>query len=822
MKPLTWTTAFLCVWLLCSNLVVSSWGQSLAGIEALREKTKGGRVVRVIAQLKSPPEGLTTMALANAQSALSNVMKKAGVIYAKPIKDLPFLVLSVDEQKLNTLVESSQIAGVFEDKINKAYLAESVPLIEAPPTWDLGFTGEGQVVAILDTGVESTHPFLANKVVAEACFSSNFADHGATSVCPNNQEEQIGAGAGRPCPIEGCDHGTHVAGIAAGKGETFSGVAPDAKIIAVQVFSKFTDQSGGPHVCADVGAPSPCALTYTSDQIQALQHVRSLTNQFTIASVNMSLGGGHHTTFCDSDVRKDSIDQLRNVGIATIIASGNDHFTDGVGDPACISTAMTVGATSKSDVVANFSNSSPLVDVLAPGVDIRSSVLHGNFADFNGTSMATPHVAGAWALLKSQTPPVSLEVIEQRLISTGKLITDARNGVTKPRIAVRRAMSIPETKVDLLLEKTATPTQVSPGGALTYSLIVRNNSAVEATNVTLTDHLSSSTQFSSASLPACQHQNGTVTCPLGSLAGQAQQTVTISVLVNESSESLFTNTAEVSSDQEDSHPGNNQASVQTHVVLEGQYCRVPQLPIPDNAPQGLTDTLHIADHKPISVLKVALDIDHTWVGDLQVTLKHVPTNTRVTLVDRPGVPPGNGCAGDHVSATFEDSASEAVEGTCASQPPAIQGHLTPQEPLAAFIQHDLHGDWELVVSDHAGSDTGFLKKWCLIAETPFQEIEVAPPPTKGHIENANQQNRYVFQVTQPGSYRIVVTGTPQLRVSLRNANNPDLIIADNGEGSEVMETVNTQLLPGTYHVVVAPLNAQQVGDYTIQVQAQGE
>jgi len=250
-------------------------------------------------------------------------------------------------------------------------------------------------------------------------------------------DEQIGPGAGVNCSMSGCDHGTHVAGIAAGRGSTFSGVAKDAGIIAIQVFLRMDNSSSGQ--CQTY----PCALTQISDQIQGLERVYELRNEFKIAAVNMSLGGGKSTTNCDGIYSsiKMAIDNLRSVGIPTVAASGNDGFPDGISFPACISTAVSVGATTKSDLVAPYSNSASFLSLLAPGDNIYSSVPGGMYDYKSGTSMAAPHVAGAWAILKQKAPTATVTEVLSALQSTGVPVTDSRNNLTKPRIQVDAALN---------------------------------------------------------------------------------------------------------------------------------------------------------------------------------------------------------------------------------------------------------------------------------------------------------------------------------------------------------------------------------------------
>jgi subtilisin family serine protease len=378
-----------------------------SSLEALRAKAEEMGAVRVIVRVADGAP-----AAEQQEDALAD-FTAAGVDYAAPLSArLPYFVAEVTAEELDVLYANPRFTGWSEDRIAFPTLAESGPLVQAPQLWALGGRGAGQGVAILDTGVDAAHPFLAGRVVAEACFSTTSLVNGSRTACPNGQPEQTGAGAGAPCNAEGCEHGTHVAGIAAGRGETFSGMAPDADVIAIQVFSVFR----GIGVC---GSPEPCIASFTSDQIRALDFVLQLAAQRPVAAANMSLGGGRSERVCDDDITKPVIDQLRAAGVATVIASGNDAFGDAVTFPACISTAVTVGATDDADAVAPFSNRGPQVDLHAPGVAINSSIPSARFAAFNGTSMATPHVAGAFASLRSLRPQASVDQIEAVLNSSG-------------------------------------------------------------------------------------------------------------------------------------------------------------------------------------------------------------------------------------------------------------------------------------------------------------------------------------------------------------------------------------------------------------------
>jgi subtilisin family serine protease len=364
---------------------------------------------------------------------------------------VPALVMNANKFLLTQIKLNPLVKTVLLDQAVPLALTESIPLIGADKVWQRGYKGSGQTVAIIDSGVDGTHPALAGKVVAEACFSTTYSSVGSSSLCPNGKDEQIGPGSAVPCEeITGCDHGTHVAGIATANGDV-KGVAPEAKIIAIQVSSRFDNNT----LCGNL----PCLLIYFSDVLRALEHVLSLSNQGIVtASANLSIGGGYYSSPCDDEIPPltEIIDNLRQLGVATVVASGNGWDGYSMSLPACISSAISVGATCDvessdptydqvcpggKDSVALFSNSADFLDLLAPGMWINSTVPGGGIGTKGGTSMSTPFITGAWALLKSAKPDATVEEILTILQDTGKPILDKRNDLTKPRIQLDAAMN---------------------------------------------------------------------------------------------------------------------------------------------------------------------------------------------------------------------------------------------------------------------------------------------------------------------------------------------------------------------------------------------
>ncbi|MFJ3666033.1 S8 family serine peptidase [Streptomyces sp. NPDC090106] len=272
---------------------------------------------------------------------------------------------------------ASGIAHVWLDGVRTASLDKSVPQIGAPKAWAAGYDGKGVKIAVLDTGVDATHPDLKDQVIEARNFSTaaDATDH--------------------------FGHGTHVASIAAGTGAKsggkYKGVAPGAKILN----GKVLDDSG------------------SGDDSGILAGMEWAAAQGADV-VNLSLGGMDTP---EIDPLEAAVNKLSaEKGILFAIAAGNSG-PESVGSPGSADAALTVGAVDDQDVLAPFSSTGPRTgdgaikpDVTAPGVDITAASAKGSvieqevgekpagYLTISGTSMATPHVAGAAAILKQEHP----------------------------------------------------------------------------------------------------------------------------------------------------------------------------------------------------------------------------------------------------------------------------------------------------------------------------------------------------------------------------------------------------------------------------------
>jgi subtilisin family serine protease len=261
--------------------------------------------------------------------------------------------------------------------------------VQATPVQQMGLTGRGRTIVVLDTGYNYHHPELASSYLGGHDFVNDDDD-----------------------PLDDNGHGSHVAGIITGDGidARARGVAPDAGIIA----GKVLDWTGSGYV-SDIVAGIYWAVDGPDGYF-------GTADDFHADAINISIassGYAFSSVFCDAAVPTltDAIKYALDHGVAVVVAAGNNGV-GGVGLPGCISYSLTVGAVNRSNVLASWSSTGPSVDLVAPGVGIYSSYLGSNYVSKDGTSQAAPVVSGAIALLKEAFPNASPSDLQQALFST--------------------------------------------------------------------------------------------------------------------------------------------------------------------------------------------------------------------------------------------------------------------------------------------------------------------------------------------------------------------------------------------------------------------
>ncbi|MFC6022526.1 S8 family serine peptidase [Plantactinospora solaniradicis] len=321
---------------------------------------------------------------------------------ARVVRELPAadgVAVSADRQRLpelwRNIVDGATGAAarstgtkVWLDGLRKPTLEHSVPQIGAPTAWQAGFDGTGITVAVLDTGIDASHPDVAGQVVGRANFTGGVED----------DRDRVG-------------HGTHVASTIAGTGAAsagrYRGVAPGARLLDGKV-------------CMEYGCPDSwviAGMQWAAEQGATV--------------VNLSLGTEDSPGL---DPMEQAVRTLTGrFGTLFVISAGNSGRDATVGSPGSADEALTVGAVDRSDELADFSSRGPRSgdgaikpDITAPGVDIvAANSPDGSmgrpgepYATSSGTSMSTPHVAGAAAILAQRHPQWSAGTLKSTLMAS--------------------------------------------------------------------------------------------------------------------------------------------------------------------------------------------------------------------------------------------------------------------------------------------------------------------------------------------------------------------------------------------------------------------
>ncbi|MGV9774115.1 S8 family peptidase [Streptosporangium sp. NPDC003464] len=359
----------------------------------------------------APDGGRVTRSLPGVRGAAVTADKKQGDRFWEAVDD--------DTAKAGTPKTrlSGGIQRLWLDGKVKALLDKSVPQIGAPEAWAAGYDGTGVKVAVLDTGVDPAHPDLADRIADSRSFVP---------------DETVQDGHG---------HGTHVASTIAGSGAAsggkYKGVAPGAKLLVGKVLA---DEGGGME-------------SWILDGMSWAAHSGAKV-------VSMSLGGQEGAD--GTDPMAMAVNQLTaETGVLFTIAAGNSGpGATTVGSPGAADAALTVGAVDSTDAVTDFSSRGPRggngalkPEITAPGFKIVAARAAGTsmgtpvgdtYTTASGTSMATPHVAGAAAILAQEHPDWTAARLKSQLISTAKTTADTPvHSQGAGRVDVSRAVRQP-------------------------------------------------------------------------------------------------------------------------------------------------------------------------------------------------------------------------------------------------------------------------------------------------------------------------------------------------------------------------------------------
>ncbi len=419
---------------------------------------------RVIISLRDPvstqaDDASRTTAVAQAQATVLAQLPPGSFTLSRRYTFVPALAGVIRADALKSLSANPLVAAVYQDEHGAAHLDHSVHALGADVVHTTyGLTGAGVTAAVLDTGINTTHPDLSDDIVAQHCFTSQDCNPGGANEGTRAEDDN--------------GHGSNVSSIITSRGQVAPvGFAPDTKIVAVKVLA--ADSSG-----------------WVSDWIAGLDWVRAHQADYNIRLVNMSLGTDQlYGGTCDSaqpDVAN-VVAQLTALGVSIFASSGNQGSASQIASPACNTGVIAVGAvyngnrgrlpswgtwqtyfggswpscfdgTTDYNVVTCFTNSSTRLDILAPGAPVKGAGLGSGTITFYGTSQASPTAAGTAALMLQAQPNLRPSTVLSILKVTGQMVTDPKNGRQFPSInslaAVIKAMT--------LFPPTATPTLPPP------------------------------------------------------------------------------------------------------------------------------------------------------------------------------------------------------------------------------------------------------------------------------------------------------------------------------------------------------------------------
>ncbi|MBA6410406.1 S8 family serine peptidase [Pseudoalteromonas sp. 5Ae-yellow] len=558
--------------------------------------------------------------------------------------------------------------------------------IDAPEAWEISIGSRDVVVGVIDTGVDYSHSDLAdNAWVNTGEIAGDGIDNDGNGYIDDIHGINAITDAGDPMDDQG--HGTHVSGTIGASGNNSTGVVGVNHEVSI-VGCKFLDAAGS-------GS--------TSDAIKCIDYMVNLKNSgVNLRVLNNSWGGGGY-----SQALADAITVSEQADILFVAAAGNDEV-DNDANPHYPSSyehesVLSIASTDSNDNLSDFSQwGATSVDMGAPGSGIVSTVPGNGYANYSGTSMATPHVAGVAALVLSVNPDLTTSELKALLMSSGDANT-ALQGKTLAgtRLNANQALLDADPTPSFKMSVTPSSQQITVGESATYTFEIGSIAQWDG-EVTL------------------ELESSLTGAYLSELTASPGDTVQLSVETNENTQwgdYEFTVTATSGDIVKEKTVS---LMLQPAGLNDYTYSSEENVAIPDNDPQGANSVITISDDLTVFGTSVDVNITHTWSGDIVLTLIS-PQGSEVTLQSN------EGGSEDDIVKTFTSSVFNSEVAT---------------------------GDWTLNAVDTAGADTGNINGWSLTLSA-IGEVSAQPPRagftvdtqglTASFVDTSNDANNDITQ-----------------------------------------------------------------------------
>jgi serine protease len=670
---------------------------------------------------------------ANVAEALAQLRRDPAVQYAEPnyvvrAVGIPNDPSSADLYGLNN---TGQTGGTADADI------------DAPEAWDSTTGSSDIVVGVVDTGIDYNHEDLAANMWSNPGeIPGNGLDDDSNGVVDDVHGFNAITGSGDP--MDDNAHGSHCAGTIGAVGDNAIGVAGVNWSVSLMAL-KFLSSGGSGTLEGAIAS-----IDYAIGMRAAGVNLRVLSNSWA--------GGGF------TQGLKDAIEAANAVDILFVAAAGNDFGNDN--DvfpvyPASYDNAniVAVAATDHNDGRAAFSNiGATTVDLGAPGVNFVSTVPGDGYASFSGTSMATPHVAGAAALVLSANDTLTTAELKELLLTTG----DERGSLAGVTLTGRRL------NVQNAVAEAGPPVpRFNLGAGPASAAINQGDSASYQADLSALGGFTGNVSLTVTSSPPIT-ATISVTPPIVAVPGSS--TISVATTLATAPGTYALTITGVSGALTRSRTVSLRVRPFGTVEAEFPSTDTP-LFIPDGtAPDGIDSVIHVPQSIDIESVEVDVDVTHTWIGDLRITLTS-PTGTQVVLHER-----GTGGSGNDIHQTY-----------------VLPSQFTGEQAL---------GDWVMHIDDDFGADAGTLDSWTL------------------RILGAPSAPTFSLGAT-PGAIPIAQGASGTVAVDVASVNGFNAAVALSASAPPALGQVSVSpssvTAPGTATLTISPACNTTPGDYQVTV-----